>query len=79
MHTFSENHFKLIPELGAAFCAAKNADDVKAVMGRKVRWCASTKVYFIISHVTCHFMQDEPYIREGQGIRRHGLAVVFLD
>jgi hypothetical protein len=70
---------KLIPELGEAFCAVKNADDIKVVMGRNVRWCASTNVYFILSHVTCHFMQDKPSIREGQGIARHGLAVVFLD
>ena len=70
---------KLIPELGEAFCAVKNADDIKVVMGRNVRWCASTNVYFILSHVTCHFMQDKPSIRKGQGIARHGLAVVFLD
>jgi hypothetical protein len=70
---------KLTPELGEAFCSVTNADDIKAVMGRKVRWCASNNVYLIISHVTCHFMQDKPYIREGQGITRHRLAVVFLD
>jgi hypothetical protein len=28
---------KLIPEFGEAFCAAKNADYIKVVMGRKLK------------------------------------------
>ena len=31
---------KLIPELGEAIGAVNNADDIKSVMQRHVRWCA---------------------------------------
>ena len=70
---------KLIPELGEAIGAVNNADDIKSVMQRHVRWCASTYVQSIISHLTYRLPQDEPYVREGQANIPHGLAVVFLN
>ncbi len=35
---------KLIPELGEAIGAVNNADYIKAVIQRHVRWCAGTYV-----------------------------------
>jgi hypothetical protein len=51
---------KLLPELGEAFCAAKNADDINDVMLRHVQWCAARCVFqkvasvLSVSHLHSH-------------------------
>ena len=68
---------KLLPELGEAFCAAKNANDINDVMLRHVQWCASRCIQLIIAYATGDTpQQDDPLITEGQEIIPHGLAAV---